>query len=57
MADYESEDVVLSALARDFPEVPRRVLAEVLAAYLRETADLGRAAEAARARIADACAT
>ena len=57
MPDYEPEDAVLSTLAQDFPDVPRRVLSEVLAAYLRESANLAEAAEATRARIADACAT
>lgn len=56
MPENEIETVALTRLASDFPDVPMRIIAEVLAGYLRLTTSLTEAIDAAYARIADACA-
>jgi hypothetical protein len=50
----DTDDVVRAQLSREFPDVPARVIASVLAAYRRVTPTLPEAAQAARDRIADA---
>ncbi|HZZ98237.1 MAG TPA: hypothetical protein VFE19_14535 [Jatrophihabitantaceae bacterium] len=56
MPDYESDEHAMQTLVREFPMVSCRVLAEVLAAYLRSKPTLTEAVAAAHDRIADACA-
>jgi hypothetical protein len=56
MPYYESDEQAMQGLVRDFPGVSSRVLAEVLAAYLRSRPTVAEAVAAARDRIADACA-
>jgi hypothetical protein len=56
MPDYESDEQAMQRLVRDFPGVSARVLAEVLAAYLRSEPSVADAVAAAHERIADACA-
>jgi hypothetical protein len=57
MPDYESDDGVLAQLVSQFPAVPARVIAAVLAAYLATAPTLAVAAVAAHDRLIDACAT
>jgi hypothetical protein len=56
MPDYESDQSAIQSLVHDFPKVSSRVLAEVLAAYLRTKPTLDEAVRAAHDRIVDACA-
>jgi hypothetical protein len=56
MPDYETDQSAIQSLVRDFPRVSSRVLAEVLAAYLRTKPTLDEAVRAAHDRIVDACA-
>ena len=56
MPDYESDEEAMRLLVRDFPRVSSRVLAEVLAVYLRSKPTRTEAVAAAHDRIADACA-
>jgi len=48
---------VLTQLVSEFPAVPARVIAAVLAAYLATAPTLAVAAAAAHDRLIDACAT
>jgi hypothetical protein len=57
MPDYESDQGVLAQLASEFPAVPARVIAAVLAAFLATTPNLATAVVAAHDRLIDACAT
>jgi hypothetical protein len=56
MPDYETDQSAIQSLVRDFPRVSSRVLAEVLAAYLRTRPNIDEAVRAAHDRIVDACA-
>jgi hypothetical protein len=49
-------DDALAQLQEQFPNVPQRILNAVLSSYLAGDRSLSRAADAARARIIDACA-
>jgi hypothetical protein len=54
MPEYESEQDAIRELVSEFPAVPARIIGRVLHAYLETTADIGRATDATRERIADA---
>jgi hypothetical protein len=57
MPDYESDQGLLAQLASEFPAVPARVIAAVLAAYLATMPTLELAVVAAHDRLVDVCAT
>ncbi len=50
----DTDDAAQARLASEFPDVPARIIAAVLAAYRRVTPTLADAVKAARDRIADA---
>ena len=54
MRNYGSEQDVIAELVREFPDVPGRIIARILHAYLETTHDLAHAAQATRVRIDDA---
>jgi len=54
MREYDSEQDVIAELVREFPDVPGRIIANILHAYIDTTHDLEHAAQAARTRIDDA---
>jgi hypothetical protein len=56
MSRDESVEPVCQTLASEFPGVPARIIAAVLAAYGRLTPSLDDAAQRTRARLRDACA-
>jgi hypothetical protein len=51
-----SNDATIHRLANEFPDVPARILAAVLASYVPLTKTISDAIAATRYRIADACA-
>ena len=52
----QTPDRALSELAREFPDIPARIVAAVLDAYLARGGSVTAALTAARGRLADACA-
>jgi hypothetical protein len=56
MTNYETDEPAIALLVRDFPDVPSRIIASVLASYLPITATIADAISACRSRIVDACA-
>ncbi len=53
---HQLDERTLRNLVNAFPEVPMRVVAGILHAYLRQCETVSEAVEGARVRIADACA-